>query len=60
VRDVLADRDDAELVSLVAEQHRDALAELYRRHAAWLTARLRNRCADDGVVAEAQIGRAHV
>ncbi len=38
---------------MVADQHRDALAELYRRHAGWLVARLRHRCADDGIVAEA-------
>lgn len=38
---------------MVADQHRDALTELYRRHAGWLVARLRHRCADDGVVAEA-------
>ena len=44
---------DAELVALVADEHRDALAELYRRHAGWLLARLRHRCADDGLVAEA-------
>ncbi|MCU0260258.1 MAG: sigma-70 family RNA polymerase sigma factor [Ilumatobacteraceae bacterium] len=40
-------------MSLVADEHRDALAELYRRHAGWLLARLRHRCADDGLVAEA-------
>jgi len=44
---------DAELVALVAEQHRDALAELYRRHGGWLLARLHHRCADDGIAAEA-------
>jgi RNA polymerase sigma-70 factor (ECF subfamily) len=44
---------DAELLALVAEEHRDALAELYRRHGGWLMARLRHRCADDGLVAEA-------
>jgi RNA polymerase sigma-70 factor (ECF subfamily) len=38
---------------MVADQHRDALAELYRRHAGWIVARLRHRCADDGAVAEA-------
>ena len=53
VRVTLTDRDDAELVSLIADEHRDALAELYRRHAGWLAARLRHRCADDGIVAEA-------
>ncbi|MEI2705446.1 MAG: RNA polymerase sigma factor [Ilumatobacteraceae bacterium] len=49
----LTDCDDVELLSFIADEHRDALAELYRRHAAWLVARLRHRCADDGVVAEA-------
>lgn len=44
---------DAELLALVVDEHRDALAELYRRHAGWLLARLRHRCADDGLVAEA-------
>jgi RNA polymerase sigma-70 factor, ECF subfamily len=53
VRRDLAECDDTELVSLIAEQHRDALSELYRRHGAWLMGRLRHRCADDGIVAEA-------
>jgi RNA polymerase sigma-70 factor (ECF subfamily) len=44
---------DTELVALVADSSRDALAELYRRHAGWVLARLRHRCADDGLVAEA-------
>ncbi len=44
---------DEQLVSAVAGASNDALAELYRRHAPWLLARLRCRCADDGVVAEA-------
>jgi RNA polymerase sigma-70 factor (ECF subfamily) len=44
---------DAQLLELIADQHRHALAELYRRHAGWLLARLRNRCADEGLVAEA-------
>jgi RNA polymerase sigma-70 factor (ECF subfamily) len=49
----LGDRSDRELLALVADEHRDALAELYRRHAPWLLVRLRHRCADDGLVAEA-------
>jgi RNA polymerase sigma-70 factor, ECF subfamily len=53
VHDRLGDCSDAELVAMVADEHRDALAELYRRHAGWLVARLRHRCADDGLVAEA-------
>jgi RNA polymerase sigma-70 factor (ECF subfamily) len=44
---------DAELVALIAGSGRDALDELYQRHAGWLLARLRHRCADDGLVAEA-------
>ena len=46
-------RSDAELLGLVADGHRGALNEMYRRHAGWLLARLRHRCADDGLVAEA-------
>lgn len=49
----LAASSDRELIVLVADEHQDALAELYRRHAPWLLARLRHRCADDGLVAEA-------
>lgn len=44
---------DSDLVALIADEHRDALAELYRRHGGWLLARLRHRCADDGLIAEA-------
>ena len=44
---------DAELLAMVSDQHRDALSELYRRHAGWLLARLRHCCSDDGAVAEA-------
>ena len=44
---------DPELVAAIADEHRDALAELYRRHAGWLLVRLRHRCADDGLAAEA-------
>ena len=40
-------------MALIADEHRDALAELYARHAGWLVARRRHRCADDGLVAEA-------
>ena len=46
-------RDDAELVAAVAARDRAALAELYDRHAPWITSRLRRRCADPDVVAEA-------
>ena len=40
-------------MALVADSSRDALAELYHRHAGWVLARLRHRCADDGLVTEA-------
>lgn len=53
MRESLASCSDAELVALIADRHRHALAELYARHAGWVTARLRHRCADDGIVAEA-------
>ncbi len=44
---------DTQLVSLIADRSRDAFAELYRRHGGWLLARLRHRCSDDGLAAEA-------
>ncbi len=44
---------DAELVLAVADGDRAALRVLYLRHQPWLTARLRHRCADGDVVAEA-------
>jgi RNA polymerase sigma-70 factor, ECF subfamily len=46
-------RSDAELVAAVAEGDRGALRELHDRHAAWVASRLRRRCADVDVVAEA-------
>jgi len=48
---VRADGDDA-LVAAVATGDREALAELYRRHAPWLMLRLSRRCADPGTVEE--------
>jgi len=48
---VRADGDDA-LVAAVATGDREALAELYRRHAPWLVLRLSRRCADPGTVEE--------
>ncbi len=45
-------RTDAQLVSAVADQDREALRILYERHAPWLALRLRRRCADPGMVAE--------
>ena len=44
---------DVELLALISDSSRDAFAELYRRHAGWVLARLRHRCADSGLVAEA-------
>src|SRR5258706_6158414 len=44
---------DAELVVAIADGDRAALRELYVRHQPWLTARLRHRCSDLDVVAEA-------
>ncbi|MGY6020652.1 RNA polymerase sigma factor [Streptomyces spinosirectus] len=44
-------RTDGELLRAVAaDGDRRAFEELYRRHAPWLAARLRGRCADAGVV----------
>lgn len=44
---------DAALLAAVAGRDRDAFAELYARHAPWLQVRLRRRCGDRDVVAEA-------
>jgi RNA polymerase sigma-70 factor (ECF subfamily) len=44
---------DAALLSAVAGEDRDAFAVLYTRHASWLQVRLRRRCGDPDVVAEA-------
>lgn len=44
-------RSDGELLRAVAaDGDRRAFEELYRRFAPWLTARLRGRCADPGIV----------
>jgi RNA polymerase sigma-70 factor (ECF subfamily) len=47
-------RDDSDeaLLAAVAAGDRDALAQLYRRHAPWLVLRLSRRCADPGTVEE--------
>jgi RNA polymerase sigma-70 factor (ECF subfamily) len=47
------ERQDAQLLASVAAGDRAALRELYGRHAPWVTARLRRRCSDPDVVAEA-------
>jgi RNA polymerase sigma-70 factor, ECF subfamily len=50
----LSERPDADLLDLIAaESSRDAMRVLYDRHVSWLSARLKNRCADDGVVHDA-------
>lgn len=46
------DSTDVELLAAVAAGSSDALAALYRRHAAWLTLRLTRRCADSTLVDE--------
>lgn len=46
-------RSDADLMSAVASRDRGALRVLHERHTPWLTARLRRRCSDPDVVAEA-------
>ena len=44
---------DAALLAAIARGDRDAFADLYARHAPWLQLRLRRRCGDPDVVAEA-------
>jgi RNA polymerase sigma-70 factor (ECF subfamily) len=46
-------RSDAELLAAIADSDRGALRELHERHVAWVSARLKRRCADDDVVFEA-------
>lgn len=46
-------RTDGELLAAVADGDRSALRELHDRHAPWVSARLRRRCADPDVAAEA-------
>ncbi len=45
-------RSDGDLLTAVADRDREALRELYDRHAPWLRARLARRCGDRGVVEE--------
>lgn len=45
-------RSDEELLAAVTDGDRTALAELFARHAPWLTLRLSRRCADSGIVEE--------
>jgi RNA polymerase sigma-70 factor, ECF subfamily len=44
------ERDDAALLRAVARGDQDALADLYDRHAGWLSVRLSRRCARPDVV----------
>ena len=46
-------RTDAELLADIAAGDRAALRDLHDRHAPWVAARLRRRCADPDVAAEA-------
>jgi RNA polymerase sigma-70 factor (ECF subfamily) len=45
-------RSDGDLLTAVVDRDREALRELYDRHAPWLRARLARRCGDVGVVEE--------
>jgi RNA polymerase sigma factor (sigma-70 family) len=45
-----AQSSDADLLRLIAEHDQAALAELFARHAGWLTLRLRRRTSDPDVV----------
>ena len=46
-------RTDQELLAAVADGDRRALRELHDRHVVWVTTRLRRRCSDADIVAEA-------
>jgi RNA polymerase sigma-70 factor (ECF subfamily) len=48
-----SDLTDAALLAAIARRERDAFETLYFRHAPWLQVRLRRRCGDPDVVAEA-------
>ncbi len=43
------DGEDRALLARIARGDRSALEQLYRRHAAWMTARLESRCGDPEV-----------
>ncbi|MFN0029574.1 MAG: RNA polymerase sigma factor [Acidimicrobiales bacterium] len=49
----MSDRPDAELLRAIADGDRGAMRELHDRHAAWVAARLRRRCSDPDVAADA-------
>ena len=44
---------DRDLLAAVAQGDREALRQLHERHAPWVRARLRRRCGDEDIVAEA-------
>lgn len=46
-------RSDEDLVAAMAAGDRSALRELHARHSPWLTSRLRRRCGDPDLVADA-------
>lgn len=50
---VAVERTDCELLAAMADLDRGALRDFHARHAPWVTSRLRRRCADSDVVAEA-------
>jgi RNA polymerase sigma-70 factor (ECF subfamily) len=50
---MVAVRTDGELLAAIADGDRGALRELHARHAPWVSSRLRRRCADPDVAAEA-------
>lgn len=49
----MTERTDAQLLEAIAASDRDALRLLHDRHASWVTLRLRRRCGDRDLVAEA-------
>ncbi len=49
----MTERTDAQLLEAIAASDRDALRLLHDRHAWWVTLRLRRRCRDPDLVAEA-------
>jgi RNA polymerase sigma-70 factor (ECF subfamily) len=46
------DRSDRDLLVAVVDRDRNALHQLYDRHAPWLRLRLGRRCSDEGLVEE--------
>ncbi len=49
----MSERSDADLLRAIADHDRDALRELHDRHAPWIAVRLRRRCSDPDVAADA-------